>query len=40
MDHLPSARAKLLAQEGHLSIKVAMFGEIIDELVAALPELA
>jgi pimeloyl-ACP methyl ester carboxylesterase len=34
---LPSARAKLLPEEGHLSIAVDKFGEIIGELVASAP---
>ena len=36
--HLPSARAKLLPEEGHLSIAVDKFGEIIGELVASAPK--
>jgi pimeloyl-ACP methyl ester carboxylesterase len=36
--HLPSARAKLLPEEGHLSIAVDKFGEIIGELVARAPK--
>jgi pimeloyl-ACP methyl ester carboxylesterase len=35
--HLPSARARLLPGEGHLSIAVAKFGEIVDELLASAP---
>ena len=35
--HLPSARAKLLPEEGHLSIAVDKFGEVIGELVASAP---
>jgi len=35
--HLPSARAMLLPEEGHLSIAVDKFGEIIGELVASAP---
>jgi hypothetical protein len=34
---LPSAKAKLLPEEGHLSIAVDKFGEIIGELVASAP---
>jgi pimeloyl-ACP methyl ester carboxylesterase len=36
--HLPSARAMLIPAEGHLSIKVAKFGEIVGELVASAPQ--
>jgi pimeloyl-ACP methyl ester carboxylesterase len=36
--HLPSARAMLLLAEGHLSIKVAKFGEIVGELLAGTPK--
>ena len=36
--HLPSARAMLIPAEGHLSIKVAKFGEIVGELVASAPK--
>jgi pimeloyl-ACP methyl ester carboxylesterase len=36
--HLPTARAKLLAEEGHLSIAVERFGEVIGELVASAPK--
>jgi pimeloyl-ACP methyl ester carboxylesterase len=36
--HLPSARAMLLPAEGHLSIAVDKFGEIIGELVASAPK--
>ena len=35
--HLPTARAKLLSEEGHLSIAVDKFGEVIGELVASAP---
>jgi pimeloyl-ACP methyl ester carboxylesterase len=35
---LTSAKAKLLPEEGHLSIAVDKFGEIIGELVASAPE--
>jgi pimeloyl-ACP methyl ester carboxylesterase len=34
---LPSARARLLPAEGHLSIVVAKFGEVVDELLASAP---
>jgi pimeloyl-ACP methyl ester carboxylesterase len=34
---LPSARARLLPGEGHLSIVVAKFGEVVDELLASAP---
>jgi pimeloyl-ACP methyl ester carboxylesterase len=34
---LPKAKAKLLPEEGHLSIAVDKFGEIIGELVASAP---
>jgi pimeloyl-ACP methyl ester carboxylesterase len=37
-DHLPNARAKLLPEEGHLSIAVDRFDEIIGELVASAPK--
>ena len=36
--HLPSARAMLLPEEGHLSIVVDKFGAIIGELVASGPK--
>ena len=36
--HLPGARAKLLPEEGHLSIAVDKFGEILGHLVASAPE--
>jgi pimeloyl-ACP methyl ester carboxylesterase len=35
--HLPSARARLLPGEGHLSIAVEKFGEVVDELLASAP---
>jgi pimeloyl-ACP methyl ester carboxylesterase len=35
--HLPSARARLLPGEGHLSIAVAKFGEMVDELLVSAP---
>ena len=34
---LPNAKAELLPEEGHLSIAVDKFGEIIGELVASAP---
>jgi pimeloyl-ACP methyl ester carboxylesterase len=36
--HLPSAKAELLPGEGHLSIAVDKFGEIVGELVASAPK--
>jgi pimeloyl-ACP methyl ester carboxylesterase len=36
--HLPTARARLLPGEGHLSIAVDKFGEVIGELVASAPK--
>jgi pimeloyl-ACP methyl ester carboxylesterase len=36
--HLPTARAKLLPREGHLSIAVDKFGEVVGELVARAPK--
>ena len=36
--HLRTAKAKLLLEEGHLSIAVDKFGEIIGELVASAPK--
>jgi pimeloyl-ACP methyl ester carboxylesterase len=36
--HLPGARAKLFPDEGHLSIAVDKFGEIIGDLVANTPK--
>jgi pimeloyl-ACP methyl ester carboxylesterase len=35
--HLPTATARLLPGEGHLSIAVAKFGEVVDELLASAP---
>jgi pimeloyl-ACP methyl ester carboxylesterase len=35
--HLPGARPRLLPEEGHLSIAVASFGEILDDLLASCP---
>lgn len=35
--HLPSARVRLLPGEGHLSIAVEKFGEVVDELLASAP---
>jgi pimeloyl-ACP methyl ester carboxylesterase len=36
--HVPGAKAMLLPAEGHLSIAVAKFGEIVDGLLDAAPE--
>jgi pimeloyl-ACP methyl ester carboxylesterase len=36
--HLPTARARLLPEEGHLSIAVDKFSEVIGELVASAPK--
>lgn len=33
--HVPDARAHLLADEGHLSIAVGRYGEVLDDLLAA-----
>jgi hypothetical protein len=33
----PARRASLLPEEGHPSIALAMFGEIVDELLASAP---
>jgi hypothetical protein len=33
--HVPGAKAMLLPAEGHLSIAVAKFGEIVDDLLAS-----
>lgn len=33
--HIPNAKPKLLAGEGHLSIVVGRWGEIVDDLIAA-----
>ncbi|HVD12844.1 MAG TPA: alpha/beta hydrolase [Actinomycetota bacterium] len=35
--HVPGAKARLLAEHGHLSIATGMFGEIVDELLAGAP---
>ncbi len=35
--HVPGARPRLLAEEGHLSIAVAAFGKILDDLLASGP---
>jgi pimeloyl-ACP methyl ester carboxylesterase len=35
--HVPGACARLLTEEGHLSIAVASFGEIVDDLLANRP---
>ena len=37
--HLSAARAKLLPEEGHLSIAVDKFGEVIGELVTSAPKI-
>jgi len=36
--HLPTARASLLPEEGHLSIAVDKFSEVLGELVASAPK--
>jgi pimeloyl-ACP methyl ester carboxylesterase len=36
--HVPGAGARLLPDEGHLSIASAMFGEILDQLLAGAPQ--
>jgi pimeloyl-ACP methyl ester carboxylesterase len=36
--HLPGAKAMLLPSEGHLSISVAKFGEIVDGLLESAPQ--
>jgi pimeloyl-ACP methyl ester carboxylesterase len=38
--HVPGACARLLTEEGHLSIAVALFGEIVDDLLANRPPVA
>jgi pimeloyl-ACP methyl ester carboxylesterase len=38
--HVPGARARLLTEEGHLSIAVASFGGIVDDLLANRPPVA
>jgi pimeloyl-ACP methyl ester carboxylesterase len=35
--HVPGAKARLLPDQGHLSITVGRFGEIVDELIASAP---
>jgi pimeloyl-ACP methyl ester carboxylesterase len=35
--HVPGARPRLLSEEGHLSIAVASFGKIVDDLLASCP---
>lgn len=35
--HVPGVRPRLLTQEGHLSIAVVLFGEIVDDLLADRP---
>jgi pimeloyl-ACP methyl ester carboxylesterase len=37
--HLPSAQARLLPEEGHLSIAVDKFGQMVGELVASGPKI-
>ena len=34
-EHLPGARAHLLAEHGHLSLAVGSFGKILDDLIAS-----
>jgi pimeloyl-ACP methyl ester carboxylesterase len=34
-EHLPGARARLLAEHGHLSLAVGSFGRILDDLIAS-----
>jgi pimeloyl-ACP methyl ester carboxylesterase len=36
--HLPGAKAMLLPSEGHLSIAVARFAEVVDDLLRSAPE--
>jgi pimeloyl-ACP methyl ester carboxylesterase len=35
--HVPGATARLLPDQGHLSIATSRFGEIVDELIASAP---
>jgi pimeloyl-ACP methyl ester carboxylesterase len=35
--HVPGARPRLLTEEGHLSIAVASFGKILDDLLEDRP---
>ena len=34
-DHVAGARARLLPEEGHLSLVVGRYGDVLDELIAA-----
>jgi hypothetical protein len=35
--HVPGARPRLLTDEGHLSLVVASFGEVVDDLLVNPP---
>ena len=34
-EHIPSARARLLSDHGHLSLALGHYGELLDDLIAS-----